>query len=389
MISEVMVISDDAHLAAQVSCIFAKRGVYLSVVDGPRMQRHDHMAEVIRRTNAAARAKAPRFVLCGLDDTAAQAIEAKLPRGSAARVQTESDVSVLSKVISEKLTEPLAWGRDRIGIGLLKALRANQPITFSEDASPDDYVDSKSDHLVVCEQGEELAQVVAANYAFAIGAGLCLIPETTQRDAEAVLERFYGLYDDPHASQSETLETLRRELRERAGSIPIPPGGSVIFITDSLPYGFAFSEVPSTHLFRYPDLGISVIHGFAAEQSGSRGTQVATLVNPDTTPAPEIDAAAKLLAERRTFVRGYQGRRADVSSISDMIELFPYDLMLIATHCGDASGYRWTYKFTDSEGLARTLVVDVAVGFGRTEDPQHAQCDAVYEHCFARRDDVG
>ena len=85
-----------------------------------------------------------------------------------------------------------------------------------------------------------------------------------------------------------------------------------------------------------------MVNGFAAEQPGSRGVQVAALVNPETTPAPEIDAAAKILAEQRLFVRGYQGSGADVTSISEMIELFPYDLLIIATRCGDVSGYRWT-----------------------------------------------
>jgi hypothetical protein len=95
---------------------------------------------------------------------------------------------------------------------------------------------------------------------------------------------------------------------------------------------------------------------------------VATLVNPETTAAPEIDAAAKILSEQRLFVRVYQGQGADVTSISEMIELFPYDLLIIATHCGDVSGHRWTYDFTDSEGIPRKLVVDIALGIGRTED---------------------
>jgi len=51
-----------------------------------------------------------------------------------------------------------------------------------------------------------------------------------------------------------------------------------------------------------------------------------------------------------------------------MMELLPYDLMIIATHCGDVDGFRWTYEFTDSEGIDRTLVVDIAVGVGRTND---------------------
>ena len=53
-----------------------------------------------------------------------------------------------------------------------------------------------------------------------------------------------------------------------------------------------------------------------------------------------------------------------------MLEHFPYDFLIIATHCGDSSGYRWTHEFVDSEGLHRTVVTDVAVGFQRTDDPE-------------------
>jgi hypothetical protein len=51
-----------------------------------------------------------------------------------------------------------------------------------------------------------------------------------------------------------------------------------------------------------------------------------------------------------------------VYQAANTISLFPYDLLLISTHCGDAPGWRFTYKFIDSEGLPRHLVVDVAVG---------------------------
>ena len=47
-----------------------------------------------------------------------------------------------------------------------------------------------------------------------------------------------------------------------------------------------------------------------------------------------------------------------------MMELFPHDLLLIATHCGDVRGYRWMYEFKDSEGYDRELVVDIALGAG-------------------------
>ncbi|QJD93245.1 hypothetical protein HH213_26070 [Duganella dendranthematis] len=39
----------------------------------------------------------------------------------------------------------------------------------------------------------------------------------------------------------------------------------------------------------------------------------------------------------------------------------PYDLLFIATHCGDVKGSRDTHKFTDSSGAERTLVLDLAL----------------------------
>ena len=87
------------------------------------------------------------------------------------------------------------WGNDRIGVGLLKALRARKTLVFEDRPSPYEWVASKSKHMVVCEEGEVLSQVIAANYAFALNAGLFLIPEVDEDQAEDLLEGFYKLYD--------------------------------------------------------------------------------------------------------------------------------------------------------------------------------------------------
>ncbi len=311
------------------------------------MARPDHDAEVIRRNNAAARVKADSIIFAGLPDDAAAAMLGRLPIKRVKRVSTSGEVHALLGSAPPLKMPPLIWGRERIGIGLLKALRARTFIEFSDTTSPVENVSPKSDHLVVCEEGEDLSEVIAANYAFALRAGLCLIPEVDKARSEAMLERFYSLYDDRSVSQTEALERLRTQLLELCGELEIPQAGSVTFITGRLPYGFAFSGTPSTHLFKYPDLGLSVINGLAAEQPRTQGVNVAVLVDPETTDAPEIAAATKLLPERRVFVRGYRGPGANVTDVSRMVELFPYDLLLIATHCGDAPGYRWTYQFED------------------------------------------
>jgi hypothetical protein len=56
-----------------------------------------------------------------------------------------------------------------------------------------------------------------------------------------------------------------------------------------------------------------------------------------------------------------------VRDVATMIELYPFDLLIIAAHCGDATGYRSTYQWIDSEGIQRELVVDEALGIGRPD----------------------
>jgi hypothetical protein len=186
--------------------------------------------------------------------------------------------------------------------------------------------------------------------------------------SDELLEDFYSLYDNQSFSPREALRNLRQRLRALTGKLPVPECGSITFITGGLPLGFSVPEVPSTHLFKYPDLGIAMINGFAAEQSDRPGIGFVALVDPETTEAHEIAAAERLLPPRGAFIRTYYGPGANVSDVTSMMELLPYDLMIIATHCGDVGGFRWTYKFTDSEGIDRTLVVDIAVGVGRTND---------------------
>ena len=370
----------DAQLAAQLSCVFSRPGAYLPVIDGPRMAREDRDAEVTRRNNAVVRANAVDVLYAGLPAEADAALERYLQLLKPRRIKLASELHTLAKETG-RAQAPLPWGQERIGLGLLTALRAGKLIEFTLEASPAMPLQPKSDHLVVCEAGEALSEVIAANYAFALRAGLCIIPERPKHETRDVLEAFYSLYDNRDMSPTEQLRELAAKLRALCGDIALPAHGSITFVTDGMPYGFAFPEVPSTHLFKYPDLGLAIINGFAAEQPKTRGTNVAVLVDPLQADAPEIDAAADLLAKRGMFVRGQRGLGATVYEISRVIELYPYDLLVLSTHCGDAQGYRWTYKFTDSDGRDRILVVDIAVGIG---DPRRSKEDKVEVTTFER-----
>jgi hypothetical protein len=362
------IISDDAILAAQLSCLLAQRNAYTAVLDGPRMSRDDRDHEITRRHNAIARLQPRRILLAGLSERSVAAMEASLPRRRCRRIGELHEAADLALTGNTADRPPLVWGRNRIGIGLLRALRESRSIEFTDEEAPDEAVPTISGHMVVCETGEELSEVIAANYAFSLGAGLCLVPAVPSEIAGALLERFYGLYDNADRPPADALEELCRQLKEHCPGVAAPAGGSMTFVTKKLPFGVAFPEVPTTHLYTYPDLGIAVVNGLAGEQPGTPGIGVAALVDPATTPAPEIGAAANILSQRRTFVRGYSDRGATVRAVSDMVHLFPYDFLMFATHCGDADGFRWTYRYTDREEIDRTLVVDIAIGIANTDD---------------------
>ena len=135
-------------------------------------------------------------------------------RGHMHRIIEGAEIETLLLDKSSLQEPPLAWGRDRIGVGLLKALRVRGGIVFSDEPSPIEPVAPKTDHLVVCEDGDELAQVIAANYAFSLGAGLHLIPAIDDPAAEDILERFYSVMDQQRISAGGTESSASHALRK-------------------------------------------------------------------------------------------------------------------------------------------------------------------------------
>jgi hypothetical protein len=359
------IVTDDAELAARLSSILSRRGHYLPVLDGPRMGRQDHNNEAVRRNNAIARAGVRKVTLGNLAPDQEAAMRAILPARSVGSISAE-DVVQFCQAQSDR--PKLRWGRSHIGVGLLEALRSGRVIHFDDDLSSVVPL-TEAKHLVVCENGNDLSEVIAANYAFALEADLMLIPKVAKATAEAITEELYSLYDCRDVGAAQAFADVAGRVRDLCPGVTAPEGGSMTFITSHVPFGLAFPEVPTTHLRTFPDLGVVVLNGLASEQGDRAGVRCAVLVDPGTTPAPEIEEAAISLAKRQVFVRGYCGPMANVRNVTDLVELFPYDLLLFATHCGDADGYRFTYEFADSSDCDRRLVVDIALGIGRTDNP--------------------
>jgi len=136
----------------------------------------------------------------------------------------------------------------------------------------------------------------------------------------------------------------------------------VTFVTAKLPWGIAFPDLRSTHLFRYPDLGIAIVNGIAGEQDAAPGVRSAVVIAPHSNVSADAQTALERLTQAGVLSKALRGAVSTVHQASKTITLFPYDLLLIATHCSDAPGYRCTYEFVDTDGRARRLVLDETAG---------------------------
>ena len=163
-----VVFGDNARLLARLSTVIARKRAYLPLVDGPRVGRPDVDHEVIRRTNLLAAIKPERVFLVDLAAATQHLIEAHLPAGLTQPI----DSAGIAEMEATRLSSALKWGKNRIGTGLLLALRKKQSIVFDDsEESASAAVAADQPHVVVCEEGDEHAQVLAANYAFSIGGG--------------------------------------------------------------------------------------------------------------------------------------------------------------------------------------------------------------------------
>lgn len=359
----VAIVGDDAWLAAEISSLFTRPRRYLTVMDGPRLTRPDYTNEVIRRTNALSLAQTRRVVFANLPADQSCALSERQPAGMFISANTREEARSALRGWTKGPAEKLAWGRDHLGVGLLLARRSKKFLDTAEETSPPiNFVSGGTHLLIVCEAGEDLAEVTGSNLAFATDASLLTVPQLPDRDQDQWLEEIYALGSGENVTTR--FACIRDRVRTRLPAFDFREYKQVLFITNGFPWGMAMPERPTTHLFAYPDLGRMIVEGIWAASRTGKSARTALLIQSDHIAGSEIEAIRESLKQNQTLVRIQAGPRATVHNVRMLLETVPFDIVVISTHAGDVSGKRVTYKFTDSEGIARCLVVDEAVGFG-------------------------
>lgn len=359
-------VTDDALLAAQVSALFTRQGRYFPVMDGPRLTRGDADNETIRRRNALVLAGVNQVLLGGLSAEAAHAMAPGWHH--CAHHDTYAELKAIVGGRSRS-SGALRWGPDNLGVGVYLARLAVRELVIDLDVSPAQSVVARGRHLlVVCERGDALAEVIASNIAFASNASFATIPELPRQRHEDWIEDIYELGEGGDVSAG--FGAIVERARQHVGDLDLTDYQSILFVTDGFPWGVIAPHTAVTHMYRYPDFGRATIEGLWASQGRIRSTRTALLVDPGAVESAEMADVARALDERGTLVRTLKGAQATPTTVQRLLDLVPYDVIVIASHAGDAQGHRLTYEFPDHEGRMRRLVVDRALSFSyeRSED---------------------
>lgn len=356
-----ILVTDDALLAARISSLFRRPRYYFPVMDGPRMTRSDAGNEVIRRRNAMAMARPRRVLLGGIPPQACAAM-----RGGWKNCTVADDYEDHAQALRQVVTRPknvLRWGPDNLGVGLYLARLENKELLPDLESSPSlDLVKAGAHLLVACERGDNLAEVLASNLAFACGASFAVIPELPEEDREAWLDDIYALGEGGDVTGRFIF--LAKRARGYLGELDFSSFKTVLFVTGGFPWGMAVPEVPTTHMYRYPDLGRSIVEGMWVSQSAARSARTALLVDPQKVDGSEIPAINKALLKNGTLTRVVRGPAATSTRVQLLLDLLPHDIIVLSSHSGEVPGKRITYEFDDADGRKRRLTVDRALGIG-------------------------
>lgn len=210
---------------------------------------------------------------------------------------------------------------------------------------------------------DAIPQIIAANYAYSLGADLVLI---TQRD-DSLRDDIYREIDERAAHRDELRGTNACKALAAIGAILAPDlafgaRSFITFITRGIPYGYFCNTTPSTHLFSSPHLGELIIAGIYWA-TRSQQCLAAVLVDPGDFPESETPRVATSLARGGVVVEEVVGTSATTEMVRLYMQAYPYDLLFICSHCGEVPGRRLLVSVPDRQGNECILEMEEALQF--------------------------
>ena len=342
-LNRIVLITDDARMAAAISSELNGRGVYLVVLEGPRLKRPDYENEIIRLANVVHRVQ-PTMIIYGKQPRDASRLMNRILDTRFVHFDKFDDLRVLGIDVDE-------WRKIKLRDLPARVHRSDPDARLA----------------VVCEYSTGVVPIIAANYATAHGADLYIID--TPKDFEhEVVEDLNKIASIPAANRDIRKIDIDVLADKLMGYLPEQlrsSGYEKIFIaTKGVPYGLAMRD----EVVIYSDtvnLGHHIAHNifdYGLSRFQKQGVIGLFVANTGMSTERENELMAEALLRAKGFSKTVYGK--DTRLTEWEIVTLPYDFLYIATHGNQIEGAENVYAFTDRKGVEHEVVTKEGAGAG-------------------------
>jgi len=319
----IVLITDDKDMAIDYCNCFTKLGQIALILECPRILRQDYKAEILRTNNTLAILRPETVILGRVEENIKKLLIPKLGNIEIIEANKSGD-----------------WKHIEHSDQLIKNLGKEE---FKTNIMTNTYT-------IAYEYQNDISDIIVQNLAIALGAELISLKSLRHFTPEEFKEFFYILEEAPSLFQKikamDSLKNIKKNLE-----IELKINGfcsSIIFITRGFPLGAIHNTLPSSHL-DFVMLGYQIARILAAEFMLYNKIRRAILVDPGKTGTNELADIGRALVRKNCIIKKMFERNATTYKTMLSLEILPYDLCIISTHCGEVGGADQTIIFKASD----------------------------------------
>jgi hypothetical protein len=264
------------------------------------------------------------------------------------------------------------------GLFLAQKQRKRLVIDQCADTLATEFIEP-TDGLILIEDVEEVASVVALNYANSVNANVLIVAPLKKnegRDIQKSLQQWKETNDELGRGKVEDA------VSQRIGSRSLMAFRFATFFTEGLPYSlFLSNAIPCSqvHLAVRPDFFVLNNLMFSAgEKFGS-----AVVFSPVFFSDEETNWLCGFFDQNKYFLRPLVGKGGTVANFDFYAQYWPYDMLHICSHGGEVDGYEMSESFVDIDGITHKVEFEEVVGITPVfDDPQKV---VVHRKVFPRK----
>lgn len=375
LVRKAICMTNDLKLASLISSYFNEPNKYFSIFifpevdafynDGSNFKDDDFISRMIGNetavliNNAVARLKPEYIILAGLDEMQKSFLNSFRWK-NVIDIRLEEHLEEKLKFLCKKFEGEIKCDESNILNCLIQAKRTNRRLIFDRNAEEINITHTdKRENAVVIENKNDVSSVIAINYALAINAEIFLVEEF---DRERVYEIQQNIYKWRIDSDYEAYNKVEEEINKRVKYIDFSKFKYVTFFTEGLPYSLILKNIiPMTHVNQSLREDHFIFNNIFYERGESFDSAI--VFSPGVLDDEETQNLIKRLKSENFFIKELFGSSATVENFDKYVGHYPYDILHICSHGGEADGYYVIEEFEDREGKKHEVEYEEVVGF--------------------------